>query len=85
VTYQRQAGVGPFTDDDVARALTMPLPVLAPGQVNRARRFRLGGWAVYVKVNTGPPTWWLPRVHAGDGAVMLGWLRGLVAVAVRRA
>lgn len=42
-----------------------------------------GGWDLWVHVNTGPPTWWLPRIKPEKYGLMVGWLRGLVAIAVR--
>lgn len=33
-----------------------------------------------VHVNSGPPTWWLPRVDVRRGTVMVGWLRGLLGI-----
>lgn len=59
------------------------------GDVRRARAFRTRFGTLFVHVNTGPPTWWLPKVKAGrrtDGTleVMAGWLRALVAVSWNR-
>lgn len=75
-----------FTDQDVANARCYPLrPNMVDGQVNRARRFQLGNRVVYVHVNTGPPSWWLPRVRVKRREVMFGWLRGLVAFSFGKA
>lgn len=77
----RSARPGGFTEADVDRARDFPLnPRLIPGQLNRARRFHMGRRTFYVHVNTGPPTWWLPKVKIRHSGVMVGWLRGLVAL-----
>lgn len=55
-------------------------PQLVAGQTNRTWRHRAAGSAVYISVNTGPPTWWRPRAEFSRTRVMLGWLRMLVAV-----
>jgi hypothetical protein len=70
-----------FTDDDLDKARHYLLnPHLMAGQVDRARRFQICGRTVYVHVNTGPPTWWLPRVRVRRREVMLGWFRALIAL-----
>lgn len=76
-----------FTDADVEHAENAFRfsDSLVKDQVNRTRRIPVGNWIVYVHVNTGPPTWWLPRVEVRDGSLMVGWLRGLVAFSARRA
>ena len=77
----------PFTDADVDQLLASlgEKPHLEPGERRRTRRKHLTGtWWLYTHVNTGPPTWWLPRVKFERYGVMVGWFRGLVAVAVRR-
>lgn len=66
-----------------ARATENPATLL-PGQINRVRRWRLGTRSVYLHINTGPPTWWRPRVQVTGGQVMLGWLHALIAVAITR-
>jgi hypothetical protein len=77
----RSARTDGFTPTDLENARTFPLNSnMVPGQVNQARRFRLGRRAVYVHVNTGPPTWWLPRLEIKRGKLMIGWLRVLLAV-----
>ena len=76
-----------FTDADVERAESVFRfsETLTKEQVNRTHRIPLGNRAVYIHVNTGPPTWWLPRMDWRDGSLMVGWLRGLVALSVKRA
>lgn len=44
----------------------------------------MAGNSVIVAVNTGPPTWWLPRIKMSRNEAMVGWIRGLVAVSVKR-
>ena len=74
-----------FTPEQIAHAeQTVSLPNVAEGQVNRVRRFAVGGWRFYVHVNTGPPTWWVPHVEVTRRSVMVGWFRGLIAVSVSR-
>lgn len=58
------------------------------GEVRRLRALRTPIGVLYVGVNTGPPTWWLPKVLVGrrkDGAyrVMVGWLRGCAHASFR--
>jgi hypothetical protein len=73
-----------FIADDLLRAETMPLNTsMVEGQVNTARRIKAFGRTWYVAVNTGPPTWWLPKVRITHREVMVGWLRGLVALSWR--
>lgn len=55
--------------------------------VYRTRQFAPFGRTVFVHVNTGPPTWRLPRVwiERQEGGVTrhcvgAGWLRGLIEV-----
>jgi hypothetical protein len=57
---------------------------LVAGQVNRSRLVRIGGHSVLIKVNTGPPTWWLPRADIGRNSAMFGWFRLLVAASWKR-
>lgn len=76
---------GDFTSADVDRILRMRDVEVQAGEKRRATRHHLAGpWWAYTHVNTGPPTWWLPRVRFERYGVMVGWLRGLVAVVVRR-
>lgn len=61
---------------------------LLPGERRDARVFRLSRGALYVHVNTGPPTWWLPRLGMGrhrNGDLYLrgGWLRKAIELAWR--
>lgn len=87
-TLHSTASTG-FAPDQVAAAAASTSVQLQQGQINRARRFTVGGREVFVHVNTGPPTWWWPRVEVdtrgGSSAIMAGWLRGLAAIAVGRA
>ncbi|ATW60861.1 hypothetical protein SEA_GETALONG_94 [Gordonia phage Getalong] len=58
--------------------------------VSRIHRWETTRWDIYLQVNTGPPTWWLPQgvcrtpaevPRRGRGLeVMVGWLRACVAV-----
>jgi hypothetical protein len=83
-TLHRQPQAGPFTDADVAAALSK-----APtgrdwlaGQRNRTRRAETRFGTLWTHLMLGPPTWWLPKLRREkDGTVMAGWLR--LAVAVR--
>ena len=87
-TYHREPGAGPFTDADVARALSatpVATRTMQPGQRNNTRRIptRLG--TVWLHVMHGPPTWWKPKCRRErDGTVMAGWLRLAVAVKLER-
>jgi hypothetical protein len=83
VTLRRQPGTGPFTDADVAAAVSqVPGRQMQPGQRNATRRTVTRFGTVWTHVMTGPPTWWLPRLkREKDGTVMAGWLR--LAAAVR--
>lgn len=89
-TFESSSDTG-FTDEqlttmlaDVARPNGM-----VPGQRNRVRRYRFGPVQVFLHVNTGPPTWWLPRVQVSRTkdspgvTVMTGWLHCLVAATVQ--
>lgn len=62
--------------------------VMEPGQKTVSRRKVVGPWVVYVHLLTGPPTWWLPLVSfkrpGGQRRLLVGWLRGAVAIAVSR-
>jgi len=65
-----------------------------PGDRRRVRRFQTSVGTFFVHVNTGPPTWWLPRAGASYGAskgrpdevlhVRCGWLRGCIVVSWQR-
>lgn len=57
---------------------------LKAGQVNRARLVRVRGYVVLLKVNTGPPTWWMPRIELRRDQAMVGWFRGLLAASWKR-
>ncbi len=43
------------------------------------------GRKVLIVVNTGPPTWWLPRAEFSirKRQAMIGWIRGLVGIQIR--
>lgn len=87
VTLHRQPGAGPFSDPDVAVALS-PVPrsgQMMPGQRNITRRAVTRFGTVWTHIMTGPPTWWLPRIRREkDGTVMAGWLRLAAAVKISR-
>lgn len=82
-TLNRKAPTAPFSPEDVERAVHDFAAALAecdvaPGSTDSLRRLPLRGWNL--RVQTGPPTWWWPRVSVGRNHVMVGWLRGLVAL-----
>lgn len=87
-TFRSPQGVS-FTDEQVARVAQYAPSTRLPGQVDRARRHLVLGHEVFVQVNTGPPTWWVPRaaVKRGDNgggiSLMIGWYRALIAVTVQ--
>lgn len=85
VTLTREPAAGPFTDEGLDRLVEISsrLPSLADGERRRVHRTPpIAGHRLYVHINTGPPTWWVPRVQVKERSVMVGWLRGLVAVKV---
>lgn len=87
VTLHREPGAGPFTEADVATALSQVIggKNMQPGQHNTSRRTVTRFGTVWTHVMTGPPTWWVPRIkHEKDGTVMAGWLRLAVAVKIGR-
>lgn len=68
-----------FSQADIATARLSPR--MLNGQVNRVWRVcRYGGRGVYLHVNTGPPTWWRPRIELGRNKAVIGWLQVLVAL-----
>ena len=70
-----------FTDADIAKAEDYVFgDTLEPNQVNTARLFYIGSKAFVGHLSVGPPTWWLPRLDVTRRHVMVGWLRGMVAV-----
>jgi len=87
VTLHRQPQAGPFTDADVAAALSR-VPSsgkMQPGQRNRTRRTETSLGTVWTHLMLGPPTWWLPKLRREqDGTVMAGWLRLAVAIRIDR-
>lgn len=73
-----------FTDTQVDVARRLDRTVTLPGQHDRARRITVRGHAIYLHINTGPPTWWVPRIEVTrkstrPRSLMAGWLRGLIA------
>jgi hypothetical protein len=88
VTLHRQPQAGPFTDADIAVALShLPAATrgMQPGQRNRTHRTETRAGIVWTHLMLGPPTWWLPKLRrAKDGTVMAGWLRLAVAVNLER-
>lgn len=76
---------GGFSDADVDAALRARRNTVA-GQVNRTLRANFAGRDVWLHINTGPPIWWRPRIITGwtdwKRELGLGWLRGLVVVAI---
>ena len=79
---------GGFTDAEVDAALRARRNAVA-GQTNRTLRATVAGRDVWLHINTGPPTWWRPRLIIGwtdwKRELGLGWLRGLVVVAIEPA
>lgn len=70
-----------FTDADLEAARTVVLnSTMVPQQVNRARLFHVGNRDVLLHINTGPPTWWYPRMQITRSSLMGGWLRALIAL-----
>lgn len=89
VTYTSDHDGG-FTDAEVDRMARATPSRMTPGQRSRALRATITGREVFVHVNTGPPTWWTPRVehtHTPQGGhrVMAGWFRAMVAVVINPA
>lgn len=85
-TLTRQPQAGPFTDEDITAALSLPASGrMQPGQRNRTRRTETRLGIVWTHLMLGPPTWWLPKLRRErDGTVMAGWLRAAVAVKLDR-
>ncbi|MDO2394783.1 hypothetical protein QRB38_13280 [Mycobacterium avium subsp. hominissuis] len=80
----RSARPDGFTEADLVAAHAVAFSARISGQVNRSRQLRVGPWVVDMHVNTGPPTWWRPRMEIGADRVLAGWLRMLVAVVWER-
>lgn len=74
-----------FTDEEIERASEYKFPKLISGENRRSWKFRVAGKSIIAAVNTGPPTWWLPRIKVSRNEAMVGWIRGLVAVSVKNA
>jgi hypothetical protein len=87
VTIRRQDHAGPFTDADVAAALSWaPREGGQPGQRNISRRAVTRAGTLWTHIMLGPPVWWLPRMRREkDGTVMVGWLRFAIAMRFDRA
>lgn len=87
VTLHRQEQAGPFTDADVANAVSL-VPEgrgMQHGQRNKTRRAVTRYGTLWTHLMLGPPTWWLPRLRRErDGTLMAGWLRAAVAVKLDR-
>lgn len=85
IATARSARAGGFTAEDIENARSFQInSKMIDGQANRVRRFRIGRRALYVHVNTGPPTWWYPRAEFRSGKAMAGWFRILVAISWER-
>lgn len=73
----------PATDELVQAALNdRPLPRLQVGERRYARRWVFGKRTLWFHKMSGPPTWWWPRCFPHEGALIVGWLRRAIAVAV---
>ncbi|GLY32012.1 hypothetical protein [Kineosporia sp. NBRC 101731] len=83
-TFRRDEGM-PWTEQDIVEAMAsvMAKVNMAPGQENTHRRIKVGPYAIYASLMTGPPTWWVPQVSV-KREFMVGWLRAALAIAVRR-
>lgn len=84
---RREDDAPDWTPPDIDKAIKYLLHAdrtMLAGEKRRIRRYPLpGGYTLWVHVNTGPPTWWAPRVfRTSDGALVTGWLRALIAVKV---
>lgn len=86
--HMRSSRPDGFRDAEIDRALSnFSNTTMVPGEKRRARLTDLtSGWQLYSAVNTGPPTWWVPRIEISlrKKSVMVGWLRGLVHVRLSR-
>jgi hypothetical protein len=81
VATLRSARPGGFITIDVDKARDFAFnQTLIPGEVRRAWLRHIGHRPVLITVNTGPPTWWWPRVEVRKDRAMVGWLRGLIGV-----
>jgi hypothetical protein len=67
----REAG-----EQAIRKAIEKGRGTLSPGQHKALRR--IGSWSVAVQ--TGPPTWWRPRVQIDRRHVRIGWLRLAVGI-----
>lgn len=78
----RAADVGPFDEESIAKvvATASACDRIQPGETRTTRRLTR---RLLLHVATGPPTWWLPKLEVTRRSVMVGWLRGLVAVSWR--
>lgn len=59
---------------------------LQPGERRWSRAFRRGRYTLYLQVNTGPPTWWLPRfgIKLTERCIRGGWLKAAIIASLRR-
>jgi hypothetical protein len=70
-----------FTDDHLWAAQDYTF-VAKPGSKHWGWLKQIGGCELYLHAETGPPTWWLPRVDVRR-RFMVGWLRLMIAVKIR--
>lgn len=64
---------------DLARSFALDSDMIQ-GQINRARLIKVADRPLLLHVNTGPPTWWWPRLIIKKGQIVIGWLRVMVGV-----
>lgn len=65
-----------FVQEDLDKALHFEFKTtLEPGQLDHATLHHFLGRPFLVHVNTGPPTWWWPRIYIHRNKVAAGWLR----------
>jgi hypothetical protein len=82
----RYGWAAPITDEQLALATTDATDDdhMVVGQHSYHRAFRSRFGTLIVGTESGPPTWWLPRVHVRRWAVQIGWLRFAVDAAWSR-
>lgn len=75
-----------FTAEQVRMARNSHASSRQTGQTDRTFRHRLGRRELYIHINTGPPTWWRPRItlptRGNERELSIGWLRILIAAAL---
>lgn len=81
--YLRSARPDGFTNDHAFDALEFDFTIGEPGRHVAWRKHVARDWYLFAGVQTGPPTWWWPRVKIGR-IVLVGWLRTAVEVSIRR-